>query len=242
MIRHYFHRAPNPNKVALFLEETGIPHETIPINIGNGDQHTAHYRTINPNGKVPAIIDTNGPGGKEVRVFDSGAILLYLAEKTGKLLGGLEDRPEILSWLFFVASGVGPYSGQAIHFGHLAPEKIHYAINRYRREVERHYSVLEDHLNKREYIVGDEFSIVDIAAWGWVDYAARVLGIKSDPLAPFPNVNRWLNLINARPAVSRVNEMGKALAEKAPLGIDEETRRNLLPSNYDDLAAKWRKV
>lgn len=242
MIKHYFHRAPNPNKVQLFLEETGLANEIVPINIGKGDQHLPDFRIINPNGKVPAIVDTDGPDGKEVRVFDSTAILLYLAEKTGKLLGKKEDRPELLSWLFFVASGVGPYSGQAIHFAHVAPEQVPYAVNRYRREAERHYNVLDDHLEGRSYLVSDEFTIADISAWGWVDYAARVLGVAEDPLAPFPNVKRWLAAINARPAVARVNEVGKALAEKAPLGMDEATRRNLLPSNYPDLAAKWRKA
>jgi GSH-dependent disulfide-bond oxidoreductase len=147
MIRFYYHPTPNPAKVALMLEEVGLAYQLVPIDTGKGEQHSPEFRAINPNGKVPAIIDTEGPGGKEARVFDSGAILLYLAEKTGRLMGTPADRPELLSWLFFIATGIGPFSGQAVHFQHAAPEKLAYAINRYRREVERHYEVLDAHLN-----------------------------------------------------------------------------------------------
>ena len=133
MIRFYFHPTPNPAKVALFLEETVLPYEAVPIDTGKGEQHTAAFRAINPNGKVPAIVDPDGPGGKEARVFDSTAILLYLAEKTGKFLGKPEDRPELLSWLLFIASGLGPFSGQAVHFQFAAPGGLDYAVNRYRR-------------------------------------------------------------------------------------------------------------
>jgi GST-like protein len=126
MILFYFHPTPNPAKVALFLEEAGLPYETIPIDTSKGEQHTPAFRAINPNGKVPAIVDTDGPGGAEVRVFDSTAILLYLAEKTGRFLGAPEDRPELLSWLLFLASGLGPFSGQAVHFQFAAPEGLDY--------------------------------------------------------------------------------------------------------------------
>ena len=116
MIRFYFHPTPNPAKIALFLEETGLAYEVVPVDTSRGEQHTPEFRAINPNGKVPAIVDTNGPGGRETRVFDSGAILLYLAEKTGQLLGSPDNRGELLSWLFYIASGLGPFSGQAVHF------------------------------------------------------------------------------------------------------------------------------
>ena len=116
MIRFYFHPTPNPAKIALFLEETGLAYEALPVDTSKGEQHAPAFRAINPNGKVPAIVDTEGPGGNEVRVFDSTAILIYLAEKTGQLLGTSEDRPELLSWLLFIASGLGPFSGQAVHF------------------------------------------------------------------------------------------------------------------------------
>jgi glutathione S-transferase len=124
MIRFYYHPTPNPAKVALFLEETGLPYEIVPVDTAKGQQHTAEFRAINPNGKVPAIVDTDGPGGAETRVFDSTAILLYLGEKTGKLMGSPADKGELLSWLFFIATGLGPFSGQAVHFQRAAPEKL----------------------------------------------------------------------------------------------------------------------
>ena len=155
MIRFYFNLAPNPMKIALMLEELGLPYEAIPVDTAKGEQHAAAFRAINPNGKVPAIVDTEGPGGREARVFDSSAILLYLGEKTGRFIGSPADRPDLLSWLFFIATGVGPYSGQAVHFQHAAPEKLPYAVNRYRREIERHYRVLDKHLAGRDFIVGD---------------------------------------------------------------------------------------
>ena len=166
MIRFYFHPTPNPAKVALFLEEAGLPYEVVPVDTSKGEQHTPAFRAINPNGKVPAIVDTEGPGGKEARVFDSSAILLYLADKTGKFLGAPEDRPELLSWLFFIASGLGPFSGQAVHFQFAAPEGSTTRVNRYRREAERHYQVLEDHLAGRDFIVGDSYTIADMSALG----------------------------------------------------------------------------
>jgi GST-like protein len=230
MIRFYFHPTPNPAKVALFLEEVGLPYETIPVDTSKGEQHRPEFRAINPNGKVPAIVDTDGPGGREARVFDSSAILLYLADKTGKLAGAPEDRPELLSWLFFIASGLGPFSGQAVHFQFVAPEGLDYARNRYRREAERHYQVLEDHLSGRRFIVGDSYTIADISAWGWVDRASRVLKGLADPLAGFPNIGRWFKAIDARPAVARARAVGKDHAFKRE--VDEESRRALFPSNY----------
>ncbi|TXH85561.1 MAG: glutathione S-transferase family protein [Rhizobium sp.] len=230
MIRFYFHPTPNPAKVALFLAEAELPYETIPVDTSKGEQHTAIFRAINPNGKVPAIVDTDGPGGKETRVFDSTAILIYLAEKTGKFLGSREDRPELLSWLLFLASGLGPFSGQAVHFQHAAPEGLDYAVNRYRREAERHYQVLNDHLEDRRYIVGDTYTIADISAWGWLDRASRVLKGAEDPLAAYPNAKRLFETVDARPAVARAREAGKDHAFKRI--NDEETKRALFPSNY----------
>ena len=234
MIRFYYHPTPNPAKVALLLEETGLAYELCPIDTSKGEQHTAAFRAINPNGKVPAIVDTEGPGGKEMRVFDSGAILLYLAEKAGRLLGAPEDRGEILSWLFFIATGIGPFSGQAVHFQHAALEKLNYAINRYRREVERHYEVLDTHLKGREFIVGNSFTIADISGWGWLDRAPRVLPGDAAPLSPFPNLERWFKAIDARPAVAKARAVGKEHAFKKE--VDEETRRALFPSNYPKVA------
>jgi len=234
MIRFYYHPTPNPAKIAVMLEEVGLAYELFPVDTSKGEQHTAAFRAINPNGKVPAIFDTEGPGGKEIRVFDSGAILFYLAEKTGRLMGAPEDKGELLSWLFFIATGIGPFSGQAVHFQHAAPEKLSYAINRYRREVERHYEVLDTHLKHREFIVGSSFSIVDISAWGWLDRAPRVLPGDAAPLAAFPDLERWFKAIDARPAVAKARAVGKDHAFKKE--VDEETRRALFPSNYPKAA------
>lgn len=230
MIRFYFSPGPNPAKIALFLEEAGLPYETIPVDIRKGEQHTPSFRAINPNGKLPAIVDTDGPGGKEARLFDSTAILIYLAEKTGKFLGAAQDRPELLSWLLFIASGLGPYSGQAVHFQLAAPEGLDYAVNRYRREAERHYQVLNDHLEGRTYIVGDTCTIADISAWGWLDRASFVRKGADAPLAPFPNLKRLFETVDARPTVARARAVGEGHAFKTD--YDEETRRALFPSNY----------
>lgn len=230
MIRFYFHPTPNPAKIALFLEEAGLPYETIPVDTSRGEQHTPAFRSVNPNGKVPAIVDTEGPGGREARVFDSTAILLYLAEKSGKFLGAQEDRTELLSWLLFIASGLGPFSGQAVHFQFAAPEGLDYAVNRYRREAQRHYQVLNDHLEGRAYIVGETYSIADISAWGWLNRASRVMKGSDDPLGAFPNLKRLLNTVDSRPAAARARAVGKDHAFKQV--NDEETKRALFPSNY----------
>jgi len=230
MIRFYFHPTPNPAKIALFLEEAGLPYAAIPVDTSKGEQHTPAFRAINPNGKVPAIFDTEGPGGKAARVFDSTAILLYLAEKTGKFLGSPQDRPELLSWLLFIASGLGPFSGQAVHFQFAAPEGLDYAVNRYRREAERHYQVLNDHLEGRTYIVGETYTIADISAWGWLDRASYVRKGAEDPLALFPNLKRLFETVNAWPAVVRARAVGQEHPFKKVK--DEETKRALFPSNY----------
>ena len=234
MIRFYFHPTPNPAKVSLFLEEARLPYEVVPIDTSKGQQHLAAFREINPNGKVPAIVDTEGPGGKTVRVFDSSAILLYLAHKTGKFLGAPEDQPELLSWLFFIASGLGPFSGQAVHFQFVAPEGSDYARNRYRREAERHYQVVEDHLAGRTFIVGNTYTIVDMSLWGWIDRASRVLKGEVDPFAAYPNIKKWFGAIDARPAVARARAVGTDHHFKQER--DEEALRALFPSNYPAVA------
>lgn len=230
MIRFYFHPTPNPAKVALFLHEAGLPFELVPVDTSMGEQHAPAFRAINPNGKVPAIVDTDGPGGTEVRVFDSSAILLYLGEKTGRFIGSATDRPELLSWLFFIGTGLGPFSGQAVHFQFAAAGESPYATNRYRREAQRHYQVLDEHLATRQYIVGDAYSIADMSAWGWIDRAPRVLRGEDDPLAAFPNLRRWFRTVDARPAVSLARAVGRDHAFKQAL--DEQAKRALFPSNY----------
>jgi GST-like protein len=235
MIRLYYHPTPNPLKIALFLEEAAMPYEVFPVDTSRGEQHTPAFKAINPNAKVPAIVDTDGPGHAEARVFDSNAILLYLGDKSGQFIGRPADRPELLSWLFFIASGIGPFSGQAVHFQLVAPEQSPYATNRYRREAERHYGVLEDNLADRTYILGDDYSIADMSAWGWIDRAERVLAGEAEPLARFPNIRRWFEAVNGRPAVAKARAVGKSHAFKRE--FDEETKRALFPSNYPPVEA-----
>lgn len=234
MIRFYYHPTPNPAKISLFLEEAGMPYEVVPVDTAKGEQHAPNFLKINPNAKVPAIVDTEGPGGREARVFDSSAILLYLADKTGKFLGAPEDRPELLSWLFFIASGLGPFSGQAVHFQFAAPEGLDYARNRYRREAERHYKVVDDHLAGRTFLVGDSYTIADMSLWGWIDRASRVMKGESDPLAAYPNLKAWFVRIDARPAITRARAVGSDHAFKQER--DEQALRALFPSNYPPAA------
>ena len=231
MIRLYYNLAPNPMKISLFLEETGLPYEIVPVDTRKGEQHLPAFRAINPNGKLPAIVDTDG--GKETRVFDSTAILIYLGEKTGKLMGAPADRAELLSWLMFIGTGIGPYSGQAVHFQRAAPEQLPYAINRYRREAERHYEILDKHLAGREFIVGDGYTIADISGWGWIDRANVVLG-GDDPLGPYPNLKRWFKAIDSRPAVARARKVGTDHAFKQDM--DEAAKRAMFPTNYPKVA------
>jgi GSH-dependent disulfide-bond oxidoreductase len=234
LIRFYFNTAPNPMKVALLLEELGLPYEAIPVDTAKGEQHEPGFRAINPNGKAPAIVDTEGPGGREARVFDSSAILLYLGEKADRFIGTPADRPELLSWLFFIASGLGPFSGQAVHFQRAAPEKIPYAVNRYRREVERHYRVLDRHLAGREYILGADYSIADMSAWGWLMRASIALPGEDDPLAAFANVKRLVQAVDGRPATARAKTIGKDHPFKREM--DEDAKRAMFPSNYPEIA------
>jgi GST-like protein len=229
MIRFYFHPTPNPQKISMMLEACGLDYKVLPIDTRKGQQHDPAFREINPNGKVPAIVDTDGAGGKAVRVFDSNAILLYLAEKTGKFLGKTEERGELLSWLMFIATGLGPFSGQAVHFQHVAPEGSEYAANRYRNEIARHYQVLEDHMAGRTFIVGDEMTIVDISAWGWIDKAPYVHK-NPDVMDKYPNLKRWFEMMNSLPAAVAARDVGKDHAFKTDM--DEDAKRAMFPSNY----------
>ena len=226
MIRFHFHPSPNPLKVALFLEETGLPYELVPVDTRKGEQHAAAFRAINPNGKTPAIEDDG------VAVFDSNAILLYLGEKTGRFLGAPSDRAQLLSWLMFVASGLGPFSGQAFHFKYVAPTEA-YAANRYNRETERHFRVLDDRLKTRTFIVGETYTIVDMAAWAWIGASDALLG--EGGLASYPNLQRWFDLVAARPAVARAKQVGADIPFKQDL--DDEALRALFPQNYPQVPA-----
>ena len=218
MLKFYFNGSPNPTKVALFLEEAELKYEAIPIDTRKGDQFKPAYQAINPNGKVPAIVDG------DVTVFDSNAILLYLAEKTGKFIpANPTARGELLSWLMFVASGVGPFSGQAVHFRHHATEKVAYAHTRYQYEANRHYGILNDRLSKNAYMVGGMYTIVDMDVWGWARMVPFILG--EEAWAKLPHLKRLVDEISARPAAVRASGLKDKFKFKAEM--DEEARRNM---------------
>jgi len=221
MIKFYYNLAPNPTKVALALEEMGLPYELVPVDTRKGEQHTPAFLAVNPNAKVPAIVDG------DATVFDSNAILLYLAEKTGKFLPAKTDkaRGELLSWLLFVASGIGPYSGQAVHFRNVAPEPKDYAVTRYTFEARRHWNILNDRLAKRRFMVGDDYGIVDMAVWGWSRLVPNVLG--PEALGTMPHLKRHLDEITARPAAQRALELKDKYAFKTEM--DEAARVAMFP-------------
>lgn len=222
MIKFYYHHTPNPMKVGLMLEELGVEYETFGVDILEGDQHKPEFRALNPNGKVPLIVDG------QVVVFDSNAILLYLAEKHQRFLPvDPVARGQALSWLFFVATGLSPFSGQAVHFLRHAPEQLPYAQNRYLKEVQRHYQVMDDLLAGSRYLAGTEYSIADMAFWGWANMAPIIM---EDGLESFPNVRRLFDEISARPAAARAHAIKDAFHLKS--GFDEATHRVMFPQNY----------
>ncbi len=223
MLKFYYHTAPNPFKVALMLEELGVEYETVPVDTRKGEQHTPDFLKVNPNAKLPAIEEDGTP------VFDSGAILLHLAMKHGRFLPqGDAAMGEMLSWFFFIASGIGPYSGQAVHFTRMHTDSA-YATNRYVKEVQRHYKVLDGRLAGRDWIGSDEYGICDIAGWGWVRMAGYVLEAQGG-LADYPNVQKWLDRVEARPAVGRAKDLATKFDFKEEQ--DETAMRALFPQNY----------
>ena len=226
MLKFYYSGAPNPTKVALFLEEAGLPYEPIAVDTRKGDQHKAEFLAINPNAKVPAIVDG------DATVFDSSAILLYLGEKTCKFIPAKSDkaRGELLSWMMFVASGVGPYSGQSVHFRNYAPEKNEYAINRYAFEAQRHFGIIDARLGKNKYMLGDSYTIVDMNVWGWARLLPNVLG--EGAAGKFPNVKRLVDEINARPAAAR------AIALKDKHKFKTEMDAEALSAMFPHMAVK----
>ena len=223
MLKFYYNTAPNPMKVSLFLEESGLDYDPVPIDGRAGDQHKPEFLAVNPNAKVPAIVDDG------ITVFDSNAILLYLAQKTGKFMpeDTSEARAQLLSWLMFVATGVGPYSGQSVHFKNYAPEKQSYAINRYDFEAERHYGILDRRLAAVPYMLGETYTIVDMAVWGW----ARMIPIVRGEYTwrDMPNLSRLVNEINARPAAERANALKDRHTFRTDM--DDEARGYMFPQN-----------
>jgi len=205
MIQLYTWGTPNGKKVSIMLEEIQMPYEVYPINIGQGDQFKPEYLAINPNNKIPSIVDTEGPGGKPFALFESGAILMYLAEKSGKLWpADMRQRYTVIQWLMFQMGGVGPMFGQANYFFRI-PEKVPYAIERYHKESLRLYGVLEKRLGESDYLTG-EYSIADIATYTWVGrHEAHHVRLEE-----FPSVKRWFDTISQRPAVKRGMEIPKS--------------------------------
>ncbi|MDB5991006.1 MAG: glutathione S-transferase [Herbaspirillum sp.] len=200
MIDVYSWPTPNGHKVHIMLEECGFDYAAHPINIGSGDQFSPEFLAISPNNKIPAIVDSDGPGGTPISLFESGAILVYLASKAGKLLGHTDrEKYNTLQWLMFQMGGIGPMLGQAHHFRIYAPEKIGYAIERYTNEAQRLYGVLDRQLAKTAYLAGDTYTIADIASFPWT----RSYQNQGITLEDFPHVQRWFDAISARPAVQR---------------------------------------
>ena len=219
MLRLHYSLAPNPMKVALFLEEAGLPYEAVPVDTRRGDQFAPAFAALNPNSKVPVIEDDG------TVVFDSNAILLFLAEKHGRVLPppGEQARADLLSWLMFVASGVGPYTGQHVHFSRFAPEPKDYAVRRYSFEARRHFAILDERLRTREHMLGAEYTILDMAGWGWARMVPFALG--EDAWKGLPNLRRLLDTINARPAAARAEALKERHAFKAEM--DEDARRHM---------------
>jgi GST-like protein len=222
MIDLYFWPTPNGLKLKLFLEESALRYRAIPIDIGKGEQHRPEFLKVSPNNKIPALVDHDPPGGgAPLSLFESGAMLLYLAEKSGKFIpADVRGRAEVLQWLFWQVGGLGPMAGQNHHFNRYAPEKIPYAIERYLKETNRLYGVLDKRLADREYLAG-AYSIADMASYPWiVPHEAQ-----GQNLNDFPHLQRWFEAIKNRPATARAYERGAGLSSDAPM--TEEARRIL---------------
>jgi GST-like protein len=225
-MKFFYNTAPNPMKVALLLEELGLSYEAIPVDTRKGEQFDPAYKTVNPNAKVPAIVDG------EVRVFDSNAILLFLADREGRFVPTdtrSPERAQALAWLMFIASGIGPFSGQSVHFRHAAPEPKEYALNRYDYEAHRHWGVIEQHLSGKAFMVGQAYSIVDMALWGWARMLPYVLGTGDATWTQYPNVKRLLDTVSARPAAQRAEALKARHAFKTEM--DAQARQFMFPQN-----------
>lgn len=221
MIDVYSWPTPNGHKVHIMLEECGLPYRVHAVNIGAGDQFKPDFLKISPNNKIPAIVDDEGPDGEPIALFESGAILVYLASKAGRFLGNTDrEKFTTLQWLMFQMGGVGPMLGQAHHFRIYAPEKIDYAVNRYTNEAKRLYGVIDKQVAQHAYLAGDEYTIADIATWPWLR-SWQNQGIDWDD---YPNAKRWFDEIEARPAVQRGVQV---LADARKPLVDDKARENL---------------
>ena len=232
MIDLYYWPTPNGHKITIFLEETGTKYRIIPVHIGRGEQFKPDFLRISPNNRMPAIVDrAPSDGGEAISIFESGAILLYLAEKTGQFIAeDIRGRVEVLQWLFWQMGGLGPMAGQNHHFVRYAPEKIPYAMERYVKETSRLYAVLDRRLTDREFVAG-EYSIADMAAYPWIVPHQR----QQQNLDDFPNLKRWFETIRARPAVVRAYEKGAAISAK-PV-VDDDARKFLFGQTAETVRA-----
>ena len=226
MIKFFYNNAPNPMKVALLLEELGLPYEAIAVDTRKGEQFAEAFLAVNPNAKVPAIVDG------DVTIFDSNAILLYLAEREGQFVPTdlrSPARGQMLAWLMFVASGIGPFSGQSVHFRHMAPEPKEYALNRYDFEAHRQWGVIEKHLAGKTFMVGEAYSIVDMAFWGWARMLPFVLGMGEATWVQYPHIKRLLDLVSARPAAQRAEAFRTRYTFKTEM--DADAKKFMFPQN-----------
>jgi GSH-dependent disulfide-bond oxidoreductase len=229
MIDLYYWTTPNGHKITMFLEETGLEHRIIPVNIGKGEQFRPEFLEISPNNRIPAIVDHEPPdGGAPISIFESAAILSYLAEKCRRLMPtDLRGRAETMQWLIWQAANLGPMAGQNHHFGLYAPEKLPYAIDRYVRETNRLYGVLDRRLRDRAFLCGDDYTIADIAAYPWIVPWKR----QQQNLDDFPNVRRWFETIRHRPATVRAYDLAAQYETTQP--ISEESRKILFGQTAD---------
>ncbi len=225
MIELWYWPTPNGHKVTMFLEESGLPYRIVPIDIGRGEQFRPEFLAIAPNNRIPAIVDHEpADGGPPLALFESGAILLYLADKTGRFLPpDPRGRAEVLQWLFWQMGGLGPMGGQNHHFRHYAPERIPYAIERYTREVSRLYAVLDRRLADRPFVAGAAYTIADMACYPWIVPYER----QGQRLEDFPNLERWFRAIAARPATQRAYALGPKVNPRLGQPIDEAARKVL---------------
>ena len=222
MIDLYYWTTPNGHKITLFLEEAGLPYRIVPVNIGKGEQFAPDFLNISPNNRIPAIVDhAPGDGGPPLSIFESGAILLYLADKTGRFIpADLRGRNEVLQWLFWQIGGLGPMAGQNHHFTQYAPELLSYAIDRYVKETARLYAVLNKRLKDRDYVAG-EYSIADMACYPWIVPHER----QRQKLEDFPRLQRWFDAVRERPATQRAYARAKEINVSAV--VSEEAKRIL---------------
>lgn len=235
MIDLYYWPTPNGHKITIFLEETAIKYRIVPVHIGRGEQFKPDFLKISPNNRMPAIVDRDpSDGGAAISVFESGAILLYLAEKIDRFIpADIRARVEVLQWLFWQMGGLGPMAGQNHHFVKYAPEQIPYAMERYIKETSRLYAVLDRRLSDREFVAG-EYSIADMASYPWIVPHQR----QQQNLDDFPNLKRWFEMIRARPAVVRAYEKGTKISAK-PV-VDDDARKFLFGQTADTVRAAAR--